>query len=208
MPSCQNFKQKIKEFKNKTEELRGALEQYKNGENRYSNIFDKIEELNIEIENFKDEYNDRVKEMILKWIFCWNDNIYDFNFDVDEKGRVIIKSKIKINFFENRSSDVFCFPNLIKEIKDSLFLGEINVVHIDNLEKVDEMLNLNFNRTIESFNNLEELGGSLVIENNNFRTIEDFLKVFPKLKKIGRTLHMEASIYIFLLKLLDLNILF
>lgn len=211
MPSCQNFKQKIAEFKNKTEGLRRDLERYKSGENIYSNISDKVEELERKVKEFRKEYEEKSKEMIKEWWPYENkeDFIQDLEFDKD--GR-IIKQQGNIAF--SHKSHCFYFPNLIKKINGNFNVQFLDTKHIDNLEEVNHLI-FNYNPTIlsfkalkkieylfirnstvMSFDNLEEIKRGLDIRYYNIKKIEEFMKVFPKLRKIGKAVSTGISFFL------------
>jgi len=91
---CQTFKQKIEELKEKAQSLEGLLLKYR--ETGDEKIREKIgEELDVilqEIEEFKKEYEAKVKELLIEW-YPKKDKINEFlqQLKINEKGRIEIE---------------------------------------------------------------------------------------------------------------------
>ena len=94
MPHCQNFKQKIEEIQSKADPLETLLLEYRNtGDEQIAQRFEReLERILKEIEEFKQEYETKAKELLSKW-YPKKDNLNEFlqNLKINEKGRAEIE---------------------------------------------------------------------------------------------------------------------
>jgi len=90
MPHCKNFKQKIKEIQSKADPLEVLLSEYK--KTAKEEIAEELERILKEIEEFKQEYQIKAKELLSKW-YPKKDKLNEFlqNLKINEKERVEIE---------------------------------------------------------------------------------------------------------------------
>jgi len=140
MPYCKTFRQKIGKLKGKAQNIKDLLLKYKEtGNEEIAQELDRIlKEILKEIEDFKKEYETKVKELLIKW-YPKKGRINEFlqNLKINEKGRVEIE---KLDLRGCKLSGALYLPSLFERIRtldcsnnQLTFLPELP----DGLEKLD-----------------------------------------------------------------------
>jgi Leucine-rich repeat (LRR) protein len=157
MPHCQTFKQKIEELKKRIQSL-GALSieelllKYRNtGDEK---IAEELYRILQEIEEFKKEYEEKVKELLIEW-YPKKDKINEFlqNLKINERGRVEIE-ELDLSFC-NLSGTLYLL-SLFEKI-EVLNCSNNQLTSLPELPDGLEMLDCAFNQFIS----LPELPGGL-----------------------------------------------
>jgi predicted nuclease with TOPRIM domain len=113
MPHCQTFKQKIEELKGKAQNIGDLLLKYKETGNE--EIAQELDRILKEIEDFKKEYETKVKELLMEW-YPKKDRINEFlqNLKINERGGVEIE---KLDLSGCNLSGALYLPSLFERIE-------------------------------------------------------------------------------------------
>jgi Leucine-rich repeat (LRR) protein len=142
---CQTFKQKIEELKGKAQNIEPLLLEYRNtGNEGIAQELDRIlKGILKEIEDFKKEYEKKVKELLIKW-YPKKGKINEFlqNLKINEKGRVEIE---ELDLSSCNLSGTLYLPSLFEKIK-KLDCGENQLTSLPKLPDGLEVLNCSNNQ--------------------------------------------------------------
>jgi Leucine-rich repeat (LRR) protein len=113
MPHCETFKQKIEELKGKAQNIGDLLLKYKETGNE--EIAQELDRILKEIEDFKKEYETKVKELLIEW-YPKKDRINEFlqNLKINERGGLEIE---KLDLSGCNLSGALYLPSLFERIE-------------------------------------------------------------------------------------------